>query len=178
VSASYRLRPAGFSDFLTDVKRVIAWTREHADELGADPACLVLAGSSAGAHLAVTAALTANDPAFQPGFESIDTSVTAAIGFYGYYGRIEPGPTSPVDHVHPDAPPMLVAHGAQDTYVPPGGAQALVARLRASSRNPVVYAELPGAQHSFDLLRSARFHLLINGVEDFVARVRPPARWS
>ena len=33
------------------------------------------------------AALTPNDPTFQPGFEDADTSVTAAIGLNGYYSN-------------------------------------------------------------------------------------------
>lgn len=175
ISASYRLRPqAAFQDFVVDVKRVIAWAREHAPEQEADPGCIVLAGSSAGAHLAVTAALTAHDPTFQPGFEDCDTSVAAAIGLYGYYGRIEAGPqpSSPMDYVHPGAPPLLVAHGGQDTFVPPDLARQLAERVRAVSSNPVVHAELPGAQHSFDLVRSVRFEILIDGLQAFASWVR------
>lgn len=175
ISASYRLRPrAAFQDFVVDVKRVITWAREHASEHDADPSRLVVAGSSAGAHLAVTAALTANDPTFQPGFEDSDTSVSAAIGLYGYYGRIESGPqpSSPMDYAHPGAPPLLIAHGGQDTFVPPDLARQLATRVRAVSANPVVYAELPGAQHSFDLVRSVRFEILIDGLQAFAAWVR------
>jgi acetyl esterase/lipase len=178
ISANYRLRPrAAFRDFMVDVKRVIAWAREHAHEHGGDPGRILLAGSSAGAHLAVTAALTANDPTFQPRFEDADTSVAAAIGLYGYYGRIEPRPlpSSPGEYVHPDAPPLLIAHGDQDTLVPPEHARDLVARLRATSTSPVVYAELPGAQHSFDLFHSIRFETLIDGIQAFAGWIRSPA---
>jgi acetyl esterase/lipase len=45
-----------------------------------------MADSSAGAHLASMAALTHNDPAFQPGFEGEDTAVSAAVCLYGCYG--------------------------------------------------------------------------------------------
>ena len=68
------------------MKKVIAWVREHGHEYGADPTVLFVAGSSAGGNLAATAALTPNEPRFQPGFEHVDTSVTAAISLYGYYG--------------------------------------------------------------------------------------------
>ncbi|WP_307036650.1 alpha/beta hydrolase fold domain-containing protein [Streptomyces canus] len=50
---------------------------------GADPSRLFVAGSSAGSNLAALCALTPNAPVFQPGFESADTSVTAAICLYG-----------------------------------------------------------------------------------------------
>jgi acetyl esterase/lipase len=172
VSANYRLRPeADFRDMIVDVKRMIAWAREHAREYGAAPTSVFVAGSSAGAHLAVTAALTENDPAFQPGFDDVDTSVAGAIGMYGYYGSVEHGrvPSSAGAYVHPDAPPILIAHGDQDTLVPPHHARELVRRLRGTSRNPVVYAELPGAQHSFDLFHSIRFATLIDGIQAFAA---------
>lgn len=178
ISANYRLQPAAvFPDYLIDVKKAIAWARERAREHGAVPDNVFLAGSSAGAHLAVTAALTEDDPAFQPGFESADTTVAAAIGLYGYYGSVDsrrqPLPSSPVDYAHPDAPPILIAHGDQDTFpgVPPEHARAFVQKLRRAGANPVVYVELPGAQHSFDLFHSIRFETLIDGIEDFAAWV-------
>lgn len=102
----------------------------------------------------------------------------AAIGLYGYSTRIEPGPlpSSPADYVHPDTPPLLIAHGSQDTFVPPEHARPLVARLRVTSTNPVVYAELPGAQRSFDLFHSIRFETLIDGIQVFTSWIRSPAR--
>jgi hypothetical protein len=45
------------------------------------------------------AALTPNYPAFQPGFEGEDTSVSAAVCLYGYYGSRDvtgPLPSSPL----------------------------------------------------------------------------------
>jgi hypothetical protein len=44
--------------------------------------------------------------------------------------------------------------------------------MRQVSSQPVVYAELPGAQHSFDLFHSIRFETLIDGIEAFAAWVR------
>lgn len=175
IAANYRVRPAAaFPDFVIDAKRVVAWARAHAVEYGADPGRVVLAGSSAGAHLGAIAALTANDPAFQPGFEGADTSVSAYVGLYGYYGPVRTRPaglrSSPAEYVHADAPPCLIAHGSQDTLVPPARAAALAERLGEVSRRPVVWIELPGAQHSFDLLGSARFETLIDGIEEFVER--------
>ncbi|MCO5971846.1 alpha/beta hydrolase [Actinoallomurus soli] len=178
VSANYRLRPdATFHDHLVDAKRVIAWVREHGPAYGADPGRIILAGSSAGAHLSALAALTPDDPAFQPGFESVDTSVTAVIGLGGYYGRYhDTDPrTSPLAHVRPDAPPFLLVHGDHDTLVPAEDAREFAERLREVSDQPVVYAELPGGQHGFDLFDSLRFHAVINAIEAFTARVLSPA---
>ena len=46
---------------------------------------VAITGGSAGGHLSSLAALTPNDPTFQPGFEDADTSVVAAVPMYGRY---------------------------------------------------------------------------------------------
>lgn len=176
ISANYRLSPAAaFPDHHVDLKKVIVWARGPGREYGADPATLFVAGSSAGAHMAAIAALTANDPAFQPGFERADTSVTAALCLSGYYGPLDtPGPTpsSPLAHLRPDAPPFFLTHGDNDTVVLVDDARHFAERLRATSSGPVVYAELPGAQHSFDLFQSIRGETVVDAIEAFTAWVR------
>jgi acetyl esterase/lipase len=178
VSANYRLRPAArHPEHLIDLKKVIAWVRAHGPEYGADPARLFVSGSSAGAHMAALAALTPNDAAFQPGFEDADTSVTAAIGLNGWYGGYygEDAASSPLSHVRPDAPPFLIAHGDHDTVAPVEVARQFAGTLAGVAANPVVYAELPGAQHAFDLFGSLRFELVVDAVEAFTAWVRSSA---
>jgi acetyl esterase/lipase len=179
ISANYHRSPTpgeGFPQHLVDVKRLLAWARSHGDDFGIDPAAIVLAGSSAGAHLTAMAALTANQPRYQPGFEASDTSISAAIGLYGYYGRLggaDDPTTSPLDHLADAAPPpFLLVHGTTDTYTPVEGARALAAGLRRASSNVVVLAELPGAQHSFDVFRSVRFEAVVDAVGVFVAWLR------
>jgi acetyl esterase/lipase len=176
VSANYRLRQEGrFPNSLVDAKRVVAWARENAAGYGADPGAIVVAGSSAGAHLASMAALTPNDPTFQPGFEDADTSVAAAVCLYGYYGPRDASgavPSSPVAYVDASAPPFFLAHGDHDTIVPVDQARAFAETLRAHSTNPVVYAELPGAQHGFDLFHSLRCEAVVDGIEAFSAWLR------
>jgi hypothetical protein len=44
--------------------------------------------------------------------------------------------------------------------------------LRPVSRQPVVYAELPRAQHAFESLPSVRAHHTVHAVERFLAVVR------
>ncbi len=83
---NYPLSPrAKFPDHIVAVKRAIAWIREHAHEFGGDARFLMVGGNSAGGHLSTLAALTPNDPAFQPGFEDVDTTVQAAAPLYGVY---------------------------------------------------------------------------------------------
>ncbi|MFE7359085.1 alpha/beta hydrolase, partial [Streptomyces sp. NPDC057543] len=179
ISANYRLRPqTTFPGHQIDAKKVVAWVREHGAEYGADPSRIFVAGSSAGSNMAALCALTPNDPAFQPGFESADTSVTAAICLYGYYGHYfgeapdeAPPPPQPQGYLRPGAPPFLVAHGTKDALGTVEGARHFVDRLRQVSQSTVVYAELPGAQHSFDVFHSPRFEAVVDGVEAFAAWV-------
>jgi acetyl esterase/lipase len=67
------------------------------------------------------------------------------------------------------APPFFVTHGDHDSLIPVAAARLFVKRLRATSASPVVYAELPGAQHRFN---SLRFEAVVDGIEAFAAWVR------
>jgi acetyl esterase/lipase len=208
-NVDYRLSPrAAFPDHLVDVKRAIAWVREHAEEHGVDPSFIVVTGGSAGAHLAALVGLTADDPAYQPGFEHADTSVAAVAAFYGIYdlterrrplGRVvrwalerwvikaryddEPETfvrASPIERIRPDAPPFFVVHGGADSVISVAGARAFVERLREVSRSPVVYVEVPGAGHAFDMLPSLRTAATVEVIaERLVALHREhAARWG
>ena len=175
ISANYRLRAAGrFPNSLIDAKTVIAWARTHASEHGADPSLIVVAGGSAGGHLASMAALTPNHPAFQPAGADVDTTVAATICLYGYYGRrtSDQPASSPQDWITPEAPPFLVAHGDNDNQIDVSHADQFVERLRSASVTPVVYFRLPGAQHAFDLFRSLRFDPVVDGIVAFLGWVR------
>lgn len=169
VSANYRLRPARFPDQVVDAKRVIAWLRTEGMAHGADPSVVLVVGGSAGGHLAMMCALTANDSRFQPGFEDLDTRLAGAVCLYGYYGRASDGtlPSSPADYVRPDAPPVMLVHGARDPMVPVRHAQSFATTLRARSQGPVVWVELPGGLHTFDRFASIRSAGVVAGVEAF-----------
>ena len=152
-----------FPDHLVDVKRVLAWVRDHAADLGADPGFIAITGGSAGAHLAALAALTPNQPEYQPGFESADTTVQACVPFYGIYDftnragriggdgmggflervvmkrRIADSPdafrlASPICLVRPDAPPFALVHGINDSFADIEDARAFASELRRTSR--------------------------------------------
>ena len=172
VSAAYRLRPdAGMLEHLADADAAVAWVRAHADELGADPDTVVVAGSSAGAHLASVAALRRPSPQAAATDQARIAAVVGLYGWYGGYFGVSTTPASPADLAHADAPPFLLVHGDQDTYVPPAQAQRLAARLRSVSREPVVLAVLPGAQHGFDLLRSPRMSAVADATLAFLDEV-------
>ncbi|TNF89099.1 MAG: alpha/beta hydrolase [Gammaproteobacteria bacterium] len=198
VSINYRLSPDHrFPAHIIDVKKAIHWIRQHVAEYGGNADFIAITGGSAGGHLTALAALSANDPAYQPGFETADTRVDAAVPLYGVYDfvdrdgkdlnrplrdflghKIMPGSpqeyaelwdqASPVARVHVEAPPFFIIHGGSDVMTSWEGAQAFSTTLARVSQNPVAYAKLPGTQHAFDGFHSIRSNYLINHVTDFL----------
>jgi acetyl esterase/lipase len=202
VSINYRLGPrTRFPAQLVDVKRAIAWTRLNIAGYGGDPDTIILTGGSAGGHLASLAALTPNLPEYQPGFETVDTTVSACIPFYGpsdFTDRLAiRGPTSsyevflrptvmpgwrrdhfelyeamsPITHVNEHAPPFCVIQGSIDVLVWREETAAFAAELGRVSHEPVVYWEVPGAQHAFDVFNSRRSAVAVDACERFAGWV-------
>ncbi len=204
-NVNYRLSPsATWPDHLEDLKYALHWIRRHADEYGVDPGFIAVTGGSAGGHLTAMMALTANDPEYQPGFELEDTSVQAAVPVYGVYDftnrlgtmqdrfrrqMLEPmimkrfldedpeafHRASPLDRAHPDAPPFLIVHGDRDTLAPVRDAQLFAEALRETSNAPVMYAELRGAQHAFDVFASPRTARMLDAALRFLTSMRERA---
>ena len=199
VAINYRLSPRDpWPAHIVDVKRAIAWVKDNIGAYGGDPEYLAITGGSAGGHLAALAALTPGDEQFQPGFEDADTSVQAAVPFYGVYdfagstglanavGMRDAflGPrvmqttwqdapdlyeaASPILRITPDAPDFFVIHGELDSLVAVDQARLFVAELRRTSEKSVVYAELPGAQHAFDVFHSIRSAHAVRAVDRYL----------
>jgi acetyl esterase/lipase len=78
---------------------------------------------------------------------------------------------SPIDRITPDAPPMFIIHGDKDVLVPVAIARSFVRELRSVSTSPVVYAELRGAQHAFEVFPSLRTVHTVEYVERFLHHV-------
>ena len=201
-SASYPLVPdAAIDDQLMALKSAVAWLRTQGRMYGVDPGFIAVTGGSAGGHLAALVALTPNQPRYQPGFESTDCSVQAAVPLYGIYDLLNRHKTrddwpivrhlmrgtkgeaedryrdaSPLDQVGPHAPPFLVIHGTNDSVVSLAEANHFVAALSAASDAPVAFARIPGATHAFDVVYSARTHRVVNGIERFLNGIRQPIR--
>ncbi len=201
VAINYPLSPrATWPDHIVEVKRALAWTKEHIAEHGGDPEFVVITGGSAGGHLCSLAALSANDPELQPGFEDADTSVAAAVPFYGVYdftnrdgtgnefmedflarvvmkvplaaNRAAWEQASTMSWVSPEAPPFFIIHGSNDSLVPVEQARSFARMMKSSSRCEVVYAELPRAQHAFEVFWSVRALHTIRAVDRFLAVIR------
>jgi acetyl esterase/lipase len=150
--------PAQIDDTLT----ALAWLRDHAGDLGVDPARTYLWGASAGGQLAALAALDPDAPpvagvvCWYPITDLPAFDHTAADSFEAH---LLGGPVgehldaaraaSPVAHVHAGAPPFLVQHGDHDTMVPVDQGVRLAEALDAAGAS-VGLEIVPGADHFFD----------------------------
>ena len=205
IAGNYRLSPKdSFPAHIIDVKKAIAWIKENVREYGGNPDFIAITGGSAGGHLSSLAALTPNKADWQPGFEDTDTTLQAAVPFYGVYDFLDRydirkgmsmddiiadkvmqcskegnremwDDCSPLSHVNADAPPMYVIQGTHDSLVWVEEARVFVSAAQAVARAPVAYAELPGAQHAFEIFHSVRTDQVVNSVADFLEWSH--ARW-
>jgi acetyl esterase/lipase len=153
VVPDYRLYPeARYPDFVDDGAAALQWVAANIARFGGDPRRVVVAGHSAGAHIALMLAL---NPAF-----GARGALAGAIGIAGPYdfeptgetrdilGSDTGGPSAmPIAYADGGAAPVLLITGAADTVVGPGNSERLAARLRArgSRADLVVY---PGVGHS------------------------------
>ena len=197
VAIDYRLSPkATFPEHIIDCKKALVWVKKHIAEYGGNPDFILATGGSAGGHLSSLLSLTENNPAFQPRFEDEDTSVNGCIPFYGIYDFMDEkglqyhqaledileksilksskqtNPelyrlASPINHIHKQSPPFMVIQGDKDTLVSTDETRYFVDCLKQISTNPVVYSEISGAQHAFDIFPSVRSEYVLNGVVRF-----------
>lgn len=133
-SLNYGLAPdTKIGDMIRQTRGALAWLHRHAGDYGIDPARIVVAGHSAGGHLAAMAAST-DWPAFAAGLPGDLLAGGCAIsGVYdlepvrlSYHNKVlhiapeEAAPWSPLHNLpahNPEAgaPPLLLAVGSEET---------------------------------------------------------------
>lgn len=177
VALRYPLAPeATICDQVLAIKRALRHVTDNADRYDIDPRSIVLSGSSAGGHLA---ALTALRQSGDLGGDVRDIDLIGCVPMYGIYDMVNRNRTrpnwpyvdrdvmrgsydqkpeefhavSPLDHVHPDAPPFLVIHGTHDSLVPIAEAEVFVDAMERVGAD-VEFVPVLGAQHGFDAVSS------------------------
>jgi acetyl esterase/lipase len=144
-NVDYRLAPENrYPAQRDDVSAAFRWLHGHARSLSLDPDRIAVMGYSAGAHLALLLGLA--DPHGEPRPRAViaggapsdltaypDSPVLAAL-IGGSGGELPDLYTdaSPISHVSPDDPPVLLYHGALDWMVDVEQSRRLLAKLRAA----------------------------------------------
>jgi len=164
IASSYRLADeASWPAQLHDVKTAIRWTRANASRLGVEPDRVVILGHSAGAHLAICASGTQNDPAFEGagGLPDVRTDLAACIAFYppaemGANPALAPDASeevrqsfSPINYVKAGFPPTMLLHGTADLTLSVDQSLQLYHALRQVGA-PVELHVIEGVTHIFD----------------------------
>jgi acetyl esterase/lipase len=145
VIPDYRLYPeVRFPAFVEDAAAAVAWARRHARDYGGDPARVYLVGHSAGAHIATLLALDRRylgphgmQPAELAGVVGLSTPADFAATLGARYRPVfgdDAGlqAAQPVRYVNPDAPPLLLIHGGEDSLVWPKNSETLAEKQRAA----------------------------------------------
>jgi acetyl esterase/lipase len=144
-----------------DAKSAVRWMRQHAGELGLDPARLAAGGGSAGGHLAAATALV---PGFDPpGEDAAVSSVPNALVLFnpvmdlrGIALHFMPGTgeeqaklarnLSPNEFISKQTPPAIIFFGTKD-QLGIGGQEAIDKSAIAGNRMELYLAE--GMTHAF-----------------------------
>ena len=175
VTCEYRLvHEAPWPAQIHDIKTALRWMRASAEELDIDRERIAVWGHSAGAHLALFAAGTQNDPPWEGegGNAGAGTDVTVAVAYYapvklwrsqdsfspidillaGDGSEDAVRAASPLSYVSGSYPPTALLHGSDDVTVPVEQSTLMYEALREAGV-PVELLILAGQPHSFDLGR-------------------------
>jgi acetyl esterase/lipase len=191
VVPDYRLVPTvRYPTFLWDAALAVRWVRKHIAEYGGDPNHIVLAGHSAGAYIS---AMLAIDRRWFDGVGIPQGTIKAGVLLSGPYdfapfrerrGRSafghwpDPAETQPVNHCHPEVPPLLLLHGSSDRIVFAKNSRNLAAKLQSVGA-PVKLKIYAGANHAdpmvaFSRTFRARLPVLADSVAFLRSALTPP----
>lgn len=187
VSAGYRLLGRGavsIDDCVTDVRRAVEHFTRLAALRGLAGSCLASGGSSAGAHLALVAAMIAPGrpvTAPEPGVAAVVAFNPAGLDLLAFSPRlrrsIEAGAGiaagraieySLIESVRPGNPPMLIHHGTDDEVEPIDHVRRFRdAMVRAG--NECTLLEYEHAEHAFHYPgRSGHFDGVVDATAQFL----------
>ncbi len=133
---------------ITDAKSAIRWFKQHAGELGIDPARIITGGGSAGGHVSALATLNPglNDPE-DP--KDIDSSVVAYLWFNPAFtsaDRDDPE-VDVLRHLKADMAPAIAFFGTEDTWKQ--GWDAAHEKLKSLGNSTTELWLAEGQGHSF-----------------------------
>lgn len=159
VLPDYRLFPkTRFPGFLEDSAKALAWVHDNIGEHGGDSGRIFLSGQSAGAYNVMMLALDRQWLGREGKSPDLIRGVAALAGPYDFYpfdsetakqsfGEFHtPEMTQPVNFVRPDAPPLWLSSGDNDTQVKPRNSKTLRDKILEAGGD-AEYVEYPDIDH-------------------------------
>ena len=159
VLPDYRLFPkTRFPGFLEDSAKALAWVHDHVGRYGGDADRIFLSGQSAGAYNAMMLALDRQWLGREGKSPDLIRGVAALAGPYDFYpfdtetskqsfGEYhKPELTQPINFVRPDAPPLWLSSGDNDTQVKPRNSKTLRDKILEAGGD-AEYVEYPDIDH-------------------------------
>jgi acetyl esterase/lipase len=144
----------GPMECLEDLKTILAWLTEQAEDFGIDPEKVVIGGASGGAFLALQEALpkdAAKSPTISPAALLLFSSVldtTKPEHLKRFPDKKTAKKLSPLKSIRKGLPPMILFHGKLDRVTPYADAEKF-ARVVKRKRNKVELIDFEKAEHSF-----------------------------
>jgi acetyl esterase/lipase len=195
-SIEYRMsQEAVFPAQIHDCKGALRWLRAHADQYGYDSTRVIVAGDSAGGHLATLLGLSSGVSELEGETAGHLDQSTEVLGIIDYYGpadfitraKVQPETceepkgtvyrllggkvsenlslatlASPITHVTPNSPPLLIVHGDKDLTVPLSQSELLRDRYQANGREVQLYVKSGGGHGWRDVDTNERQCVLSN----------------
>jgi len=186
---------AGTLESVEDCRTALKYFQEHAGRLNLDTERIVVMGGSAGGHLSLMTALAADREGgefpnvkacvpFYPlchfgGVElhpqlmagatyGVPEKFTDMLGGAPEDRRELAGYLSPINHLRPDMPKVLLLHGDADPVLPVASARAFAAKAKKMGA-PVTYVEVVGGNHGFRTAEKPDASGIIDRVHRFLA---------
>lgn len=158
ISFEYRIRMRHGTtvvESVADAKSAVRWARAHAQELGIDPTKIVVAGFSAGGHLAAAVGIVpgGDDPRDDTSISAVPNAIVMSsaaveasnlLWYEENVGHGEPADYAPAQHVRPGLPPTISFHGFDDELSPFAFDEAFCKAMKAAGNRCEQYARKGG----------------------------------
>ena len=158
-AVNYRLSPeVSFPAYVVDAAASVAWTLDNIADYGGDADEVFVSGHSAGGYLVAMLGLDqayleahGHETAKLAGLIPISGQMVTHATVRGERGLPTSRPivdaAAPVNHVSPDAPPVLAIAGSEDLPARPEENSYFIAAMKSVSHPDATYIEFAGRDH-------------------------------